>query len=160
MRTTDRTGQCKTATSVAVFVFPPLPWERAGVRTTDRTGQCKTATSVAVVVFSPLPWDRAGVRTTDRTGQCKTATSIAVFIFPPLPWERAGVRASDRTGLNREPQHHPRIFMFQQVTVRHVGKRLRCVMVKLHQHLTDAAFHAYRIFPARTMSRRRVAVFR
>jgi quinoprotein glucose dehydrogenase len=60
--------------------------------------------------------------------------------------------------LYRKAQHHPRIFMLQQMAVRHIGKLLRRIVVKLHQHFADAAFHPHRIFPARAMRGRRFAV--
>ncbi len=40
--------------------------------------------------------------------------------------------AAGRRDLNREPQHHPGVFMFQQVAVCHIGKLLRRRMIKLH----------------------------
>jgi hypothetical protein len=49
------------------------------------------------------------------------------------------------------PEHHPRIFMLQQMAVRHIGKLLRRLVVELHQHLTDSTFNPHRIFPARAM---------
>ena len=50
--------------------------------------------------------------------------------------------------------------MLQQMTVGHIGKLFRRLVVKLHQHLADAAFHPHRIFPARTMSLRCFTILR
>jgi hypothetical protein len=55
--------------------------------------------------------------------------------------------------LNRESQHHPRIFMLQQMAVRHIGKLFRRLVVKLHQHLADSTFNLTVSFqPARCAS--------
>ena len=59
----------------------------------------------------------------------KTATKVAVFgcsVLLPVGM------AAGRRDLNREPQHHPGVFMFQQVAVGHIGKLLRRRMIKLH----------------------------
>jgi hypothetical protein len=47
--------------------------------------------------------------------------------------------------------------MLQQMAVRHIGKLLRRIVIKLHQHFTDAAFHLTVSFQPRD-ARRRFAV--
>ena len=50
--------------------------------------------------------------------------------------------------------------MLQQMAVRHISMFFRCIVIKLHQHLTDITFHLHSIFPARAMHRWWLAIFR
>ena len=46
------------------------------------------------------------------------------------------------------------------MAMRHIGMLFRRIVVKLHQHLADAAFYPYRVLPSRAVRGRRFAILR